>query len=120
MFTIFATVTLAVHLAWILWVIGGALLTRTRLWMAILHVVSLLYSIGIELLKWPCPLTLLEQWLRVKAGVEAYQGAFIAHYLEALVYPDVPERLLTAIAVAVCVGNLAVHAVRLRRSALLR
>ena len=103
---------------WILWVIGGALLTRTRRWLAVLHVVSLLYSIGLELLRWPCPLTLLEQRLQEEAGGAAYQGTFIGHYLEALIYPDVPERLLTSAAVTVCVFNLAVHAVRMRRSAI--
>ena len=51
----------------------------------------------------------MEQWLETKAGMVAYRGSFLLHYLEALVYPDVPETLLVCCAAAVCMVNLYVH-----------
>jgi len=107
---------LALHLLWILWVIFGCLLTRRRRFLAWFHVVSLIYSIVIEVGYWPCPLTWAEQWAQAKAGIAPYEEDFLIHYLEAIVYPDVPYALLVACAVAVCVFNLTVYAVRLRRS----
>jgi hypothetical protein len=38
-----------------------------------------------------------------------YHGGFIAHYLNAIVYPDVPEALLVWLGVAVCTVNLAIY-----------
>lgn len=60
-------------------------------------------------------MTPAENWLRSHAGLGAYQGGFLLHYLDALVYPDVPPNLLTASAVAICLLNLGVYAVRFRR-----
>jgi len=53
--------------------------------------------------------------IQVHAGGTAYQGGFLLHYLDALVYPDVPPGLLTACGVAVCLFNLGIYIVRFRR-----
>ena len=58
---------------------------------------------------WPCPLTVLENWLEAKAGVEPYQGGFLLHYLDKLVYPDISATVLTVGGVLVCVLNLALY-----------
>jgi hypothetical protein len=55
-----------VHLAWILWVPLGALLTRHRPLLGGFHVISLIYGAVIEVGPWSYPLTLAEQWLRVR------------------------------------------------------
>jgi hypothetical protein len=110
-----AVATLTLHLLWILWVIFGILFTRGRRVLSWLHILSLIYSILIETLPWPpCPLTVLEAWLEARAGVTAYQGSFLVHYLEAIVYPDIPLSLLIAGAVAICLLGLGVHAFRYR------
>ena len=90
----------------ILWVVFGALLTRSRPILRWLHVGSLVWGILTELLPWPSPLTLLENRLEGKAGVEPYQGGFLLHYLDKLVYPDISSTLLTIAGVIVCVLNL--------------
>ncbi len=114
-----AIAVLALHLLWIAWVIGGALLTRRRRVLAWFHIISLVYGILIEALPWPpCPLTLLETWLESRAGITPYHGPFLVHYLDAIVYPDVPASWLIAGAVVVCGFNLAVYAFRLRRGLL--
>ena len=114
-----AGVVLAAHLVWILWVILGALLTRHRPVLGVLHVISLIYGIVIEVAPWFCPLTLAEQWLQGKAGMAPYAEGFLVHYLEALVYPDVSQSLLVWSAATVAAVNLGVYGRRfwLRRRA---
>jgi hypothetical protein len=58
---------------------------------------------------WPCPLTLLENWLEAKAGVQPYQGGFLLHYLDKLVYPDISATVLTVAGVLVCALNLTLY-----------
>ena len=107
-----ATGVLLLHLLFIFWVVLGALFTRGRPLLRWFHIASLIYGIPLEVLDWTCPLTPLENWLRGRAGVPTYVGGFLLHYLDALVYPDVPALLLTVCAVAVCVFNLAIYAVQ--------
>ncbi|HYM13236.1 MAG TPA: DUF2784 domain-containing protein [Bryobacterales bacterium] len=114
-YVVLAGAALSVHLLWIGWVIFGALVTRGRRALAWLHIASLVYGIAIEIALWPCPLTLLEDWLRGRAGLGPYQGGFLIHHLDALVYPDVSQGLLTGVAVAVCGFNLGVYGLRMRR-----
>lgn len=118
MYHAMAVAVLTLHLLFIFWVIGGALLTRRRRVLVWLHVVSLVYGILIEALPWPpCPLTLLEAWLEARAGVTPYHGSFLVHYLEAVVYPDIPLSWLIAGAVAICSFNLGVYVFRYRHRA---
>ena len=93
----------------ILWVVFGALLTRSRRVLRWLHIVSLIWGILTEVLPWPCPMTQLENWLEVKAVVEPAQGGFLLHYLDRLVYPDISSTVLTIAAVVVCGLNLAYY-----------
>ena len=101
-----AIFVLLLHALFILWVVFGASLTRSHPFLRWLHVVSLIWGILTELLPWPCPLTLLENWLEGKAGVEPYQEGFLLHYLDKLVYPDISASVLTVAGVVICALNL--------------
>ena len=109
-----ATAVLFLHGLFILWVIFGALLVRSRPILRWLHIASLVW------LPWPCPLTLLENWLEARAGVEPYQGGFLLHYLDRLVYPDISPTVLTAAGVFVCALNLALYARQIWSTLLIR
>jgi len=115
LYAIAAAGVLVLHLLFILWVAFGALFTRHRPLLRWFHIASLIYGILLEILDWSCPLTSMENWLRGRAGAPTYQGGFLLHYLDALVYPDVPPSLLVLCAVAVCLFNLGVYTVRFRR-----
>lgn len=104
-----AVAVLLLHTLFILWVIFGALITRNRPFLRALHVASLIWGILTELTALPCPLTLLENWLEARAGVEPYQGGFLLHYLDRLVYPDISVMLLITVGVLVCTVNLAIY-----------
>jgi hypothetical protein len=60
-------------------------------------------------LPWSCPLTLLENWLETKAGVQPYEGGFLFHYLDKLVYPGISATILSVAGVIVCVLNFAFY-----------
>jgi hypothetical protein len=109
-----AVSTLVLHGLFILWVIFGALVTRSRPLLRWLHIASLVWGILTELLPWPCPLTLLENWFETKARVEPYRGGFLLHYLDKLVYPDISATLLTVVGVLICTVNVLLYARQFR------
>src|SRR5215475_14394605 len=109
-YSMLAVATLLLHGLFTLWVIFGALVTRSRPLLRWLHIASLVWGILTELLPWPCPLTLLENWFEASAGVEPYQGGFLLHYLDKLVYPDISATILTTAGVLVCALNLGLYA----------
>jgi hypothetical protein len=105
-----ATLVLLVHALFILWVVFGAFLARSRPQLRRVHIACLIWGVLTELLPWPCPLTLLENKLEQKAGIETYQGGFLLHYLDKLVYPDVPQSILVGAAIVVAIVNLTFYA----------
>jgi hypothetical protein len=111
-----AVLVLALHLAFILWVMIGAVFTRGRPWLACVHILCAAYGVVIEVGPWPCPLTIAENWFEVQAGRLPYHGPFLLHYLDLLVYPHVPPVLLTWLAVVVLAVNAVVYWRRWRRS----
>ena len=112
-----AAVVLAIHLIWILWVIFGWVIARNRPVLRWFHFASLIYGIFIEIAPLPCPLTLLEQYFELRAGVVPYRGPFLVHYLDATVYPNISDALRISLAVLVCGANLYLHFRRFRRHA---
>lgn len=85
-----------------------------------LHILALLWGIVVEISPWPCPLTLAEQYFESGAGPTAYHGSFLLHYLDAIVYPNVPDWVVTSAGVAVCGLNLGIYGWRFRKALLHR
>jgi cytochrome c biogenesis protein CcdA len=110
----FAIAVLMVHLGFILWVIFGAVFTRSRKWLAWAHGICVVYGLVIELAPWPCPLTLAENWFEIRAGRTPYRGPFLLHYLDAIVYPAVPPQILIWGAAIVLIANAIVYWRRIR------
>lgn len=111
-----ATLVVATHLLWIIWVIFGAVWTRGRRFLTVFHLLALLWGIVVEVSALPCPLTLAEDVLQQRAGPHASQGALLLHCLDRIVYPDLPDAWITAIGVAVCVFNLGLYVWRWRKA----
>ena len=109
LYSALATAVLFLHALFIMWVVFGAVLTRSRPILRWLHIAFLIWGILTELMPWPCPLTLLENWLEQTAGVDPYKGGFLFHYLDKLVYPDISATALTVAGVIVCAFNLAFY-----------
>lgn len=83
-----AEAVLLLHLAFIVFVMLGALLVARWRWMAAVHLPAAAWGVFAELTGRICPLTYLENGLRLAAGQSGYAGSFIEHYLLAIVYPD--------------------------------
>jgi hypothetical protein len=107
--TLLSVLVLAVHLLWLALVIFGALWTRGRPIWTTLHILALLWGIAVEVSPWPCPLTLAENYFEARAGLAAYQGSFLLHYLDAIVYPNLPGWIVSSAGVAVCAANLGIY-----------
>jgi hypothetical protein len=121
MYYLLADVVFVVHLAFIIFVVIGALLVWWWRWMVIPHLVAVIWGLAIEFLSAPCPLTPLEQMLLQRAGGEAYRGGFINHYLVPLIYPDAHPRFFLTAGVVLLFINFVLYGLlivcsRLKRS----
>lgn len=82
-----ADAVLVLHLAFILFVLLGAALVARRHWLALAHVPVAAWGFYVEASGRGCPLTLVENHFRLKAGQSGYSEGFIGHYLLWLIYP---------------------------------
>ncbi|MDH5572991.1 MAG: DUF2784 domain-containing protein [Gammaproteobacteria bacterium] len=87
MYLLLADLVVIIHLVFILYVLFGGLLVYKWKKLIWLHVCTLAWGFYIEITGSICPLTPLEIWLRVQAGVDPYSGGFISNYLVPLIYP---------------------------------
>jgi len=111
-----ADVVLVGHLAFIFFVVLGGVVVRWTRWAAIVHLPCAAYGAAIEHWEWICPLTPLENRLRVLAGQAGYAGGFVEHYLVPIVYPGpLPAATGNALAVVVVVANCLTYTWALRR-----
>lgn len=83
-----ADVALLGHLAFVAFVLLGALLVPRWPKLAWVHLPAVCWGVLIEFAGWICPLTPLENALRVRGGGAGYAGGFIDHYITAVLYPS--------------------------------
>ena len=76
------------HFAFIIFVVFGGLAGWRRPILMWLHIPAAAWGAFIELSGRVCPLTPLENRLRIAAGEIGYSGGFIEQYLIPVVYPD--------------------------------
>lgn len=113
-----ADLVVALHLAFVLFVVLGGLLVLRWRWVAYLHVPAAIWGAWIEFAGWVCPLTPLENSLRSAAGGAAYQGDFVEHYILPVLYPSALTRNIQLILGCLVLGlNLGIYGFLLRRSA---
>ncbi len=111
---------LVLHASFVAWVaLGGVAVCVwpkcTILWW--LHGAALAWGIWISASGGVCPLTPLEDHVRLLAGRDAYQGSgFIDHHLRQWIYPAGLTRTHQAcMAAALVLGNAAVYTLAWRR-----
>jgi hypothetical protein len=113
-YRIAADSVLIAHFLFAAFAVTGGLLVAFNFAWAWLHIPVVLWSALVNLKGWTCPLTPLEQRLRVLAGQAGYTGGFIQHYVGQAVYPGgMPRRLELVAGVSVLAGNAVVYAVLL-------
>src|SRR6476646_8116622 len=112
-----ADTLVALHLAFIAFVIAGGLLTfKHRAW-AIVHLPAVAWAAWTEFTSTVCPLTPWENALRAAAGAAGYTESFVAHYIVPRIYPQglTPHAQL-GLGVAIVALNAAIYALAWRRS----
>jgi hypothetical protein len=110
-FGILADIVVLIHLGFIVFaVLGGVLIFWWR-WIFWLHLPAFLWAVWIECIGGICPLTYLENWLRIVGGQGGYERDFIATYIIPILYPaDLTRRMQLILAILVFVINIAVYA----------
>ncbi len=114
-----ADLVVVVHLLFVAFAVAGGLLALRWPRALFVHLPALAWAIGIELFGGRCPLTPLENWLRLRAdagtAAGAYEGDFVAHYLIPLLYPPGWTRELGWLLAALLLcANVAIYAAVLR------
>ena len=107
-YRVLADAVVLLHVAFIAFAVAGGLLVVRWPRLVWLHVPAALWAAVVEFAGWYCPLTPLENRLRVAGGSAAYAGDFVGRYVLPLVYPAELTRglqiLLGALVLAVNVG----------------
>jgi hypothetical protein len=109
-FRLAAETVLLAHLAFIVFALLGAVLAVWWRRIVIVHLPAAAWGAWVEISGRFCPLTLLENYLRIKAGQSGYAESFIEHYLLAIIYPaGLTRDIQFALAAAVIAVNLAIY-----------
>jgi hypothetical protein len=88
MYQLLADLLVVAHLLFIIFVAVGGIFVIRRPRLALLHLPAAAWGAAVEIGGWVCPLTPLENYLRLLGGVTAYRGDFIEYYLTPLIYPE--------------------------------
>ena len=86
-FRLLADAVVLFHAAYVIFVVVGGLLVLRWHRIAWLHVPAAAWGALVEFGGWICPLTPLENNLRMRAGEAGYAGGFIQHYVLRALYP---------------------------------
>jgi hypothetical protein len=82
-----ADAVVVLHLAFVVFVIAGGFLSWCFPRVVWLHLPAAVWGTLIEFTGWICPLTPLENRLRISAGDAGYEGGFVEHYIVPIIYP---------------------------------
>lgn len=109
-YDLLADLVVLIHFLFVLFSLLGALLVirwRKMMW---LHLPAALWAARIEFSGRICPLTPLENWLRIRGGGSSYAGDFVGHYLLPLLYPSGLTRDVQIILGTIVVGiNIGIY-----------
>ena len=115
-----ADAIVALHFAFVAFVVLGGLLALRWPRVAWLHVPAVIWGAIIEFTGWICPLTPLENRLRRAGGEAGYERDFIAHYILPVLYPEGLTRMDQIVLGGVALGiNATIYtfvALRYRRT----
>jgi hypothetical protein len=105
MYALAADLVLALHVAIVLFVVGGLVaiiagnLAGWRwvnsIWLRGAHLAAIAVVAAEAWAGIVCPLTTLEASLRARAGLEGYAGGFVEHWLQRLIFFEAPAWMFT-------------------------
>jgi hypothetical protein len=102
-----ANAVLVLHVAIVLFIVGGEVLILVGRWRGwrwvrswtfrLAHLAAIFIVVAEAWFGITCPLTSLETQLRESAGAASYEGDFIAHWLQRLLYWSAPAWVFTLV-----------------------
>ena len=99
-----------IHFGFILFVFLGGLLVWRWPRVMWLHLPAMAWGALIEFVGFICPLTPLENRLRMAAGADVYAGGFVDRYIMPVVYPEGLDRSMQLVlGTLIILINLAVY-----------
>jgi len=87
LYRILADLVIILHFTFIVYAVLGGLFGLWKKWCLLVHLPAILWAAVVEFEGWICPLTPLENRLRLAGGSAGYQGGFVEHYLMPIIYP---------------------------------
>ena len=100
-YQLLADLVLTLHFALVVFVVGGLVLVVignfrswhwvNALWFRLAHLGAIAVVVAEVWLGITCPLTTLEMGLRTQARATTYSGSFIEHWVQRILYYDVPS-----------------------------
>lgn len=100
-YQLLADLVLTLHFALVAFVVGGLVLIVignfrswhwvNGLWFRLIHLSAIAVVVAEAWLGITCPLTTLEMGLRAQARATTYSGSFIEHWVQRILYYDVPS-----------------------------
>ena len=109
-YRLMADIVVVIHFAFTIFVLLGGILAiwwRKVVW---LHIPAAVWGALIEFAGWICPLTPLENRLRVKGGEAGYPGGFVEKYILPVIYPEgLTREIQIILGVLVITVNLVIY-----------
>jgi hypothetical protein len=105
-YQLLADAVLLLHFGVVVFVIGGLVVVVVGnwrgwpwvhgLWFRLAHLAAITVVVAQSWFGRLCPLTTLESWLRVQAGSPTYAKSFIEHWVQRIIFYEVPIWVFTA------------------------
>ncbi|WP_214366481.1 DUF2784 domain-containing protein [Pseudonocardia sp. H11422] len=115
-YRVLADAAMLAHFAFLVYLALGGFLGWWRPWLLLAHAPVLLWGLLSVTVGLECPLTVVEDWARHRAGERGLDsGGFIETYLTGVIYPEQYLGLVRALVVVVVVVSWVGAVVRIRR-----
>ncbi len=118
MYRVLADIVLVLHFCFVVFAVFGGLLILRRRWIVWLHLPALVWSISVEFFHFPCPLTMLENYLRELGGEAGYADGFINYLVSAVLYSPISPQTQIILGLLLGAFNLFVYYYIFRRDIL--
>ncbi|MCG6970184.1 MAG: DUF2784 domain-containing protein [Gammaproteobacteria bacterium] len=82
-----ADALVVLHMLFVVFVVCGGFLALKLLKILYFHIPAVVWGVYIEFSGGICPLTPLENWLRIQSGQQGYAGGFIERHIIPVLYP---------------------------------
>ena len=109
-YRLLADFVLLAHFAFVVFAVAGGFLVLRYPAVVWFHLPALLWGVLVESMDWTCPLTPLENTLRLLGRDAGYSGGFVEHFVSKLLYPaSLTIELRTLLAALLAIANVTIY-----------